>query len=324
MNFENTEETISDSKYAPIIVFVYNRPEHTCRTLTMLAKNYLARESDLFVFCDGPKENATEEQKNKILEVRNIVRKNFGFKSITVTESDKNKGLAPSVIAGVTEIVNKFEKCIVVEDDLDTSPYFLQYMNDALVVYKDIENVACIHGYVEPHKKQLPETFFLKGADCWGWATWKRAWVKFNPDGQELLDEIHRRHCEKHFNFNNTYNYVGMLEDQIAGKNSSWAIRWQASAYLNNMYCLYPNETLILNVGFDGTGTHCGKMNTEQREVVNHKVSITLQKPEECLDAYKAYCIAYKKNKQSLLIRIIKKIIKILKAIINKKGRNGK
>lgn len=304
--------------YAPIIVFVYNRPDHTRRTLSFLGKNFLASESDLFIFADGPKENATEEQINKVLETRKVIRENYGFKSVTITESEKNKGLAPSVIAGVTEIVNKFEKCIVVEDDLVTSTYFLQYMNDALEIYKDTENVACIHGYVEPHKKQLPETFFIKGADCWGWATWKRAWDKFNPNGQELLDELHRRHCEKHFNFNNTYNYIGMLEDQIAGRNSSWAIRWQASAYLNDMYCLYPNETLVLNVGFDGSGTHCGMSKTVNRQVANHKVNVKWQEPCECKVGWNAYARYYKKmNKRATFLkRIIKKGIRVLKKLV--------
>ena len=300
---------------APIILFVYNRAQHTERTLTLLSKNYLASESELVIFVDGPKENASEEQLEKIQAVRNVIRKDYGFKSVNITESEKNKGLAPSVIAGVTEIVNKYGKCIVVEDDLDTSPYFLQYMNDALEVYKDTQKLACIHGYVEPHKKQLPDTFFLKGADCWGWATWERAWEKFNPNGQELLDELHRRKCEKHFNFDNTYPYVKMLEDQIAGKNSSWAIRWLASAYLNDMYCLYPNETLVVNVGFDGSGTHCGEMQINKREVANHKINVIYKEPELCQEAWLEYKKYFKTLKLNVLERAIRKIKKIFKSV---------
>lgn len=300
---------------APIILFVYNRAQHTERTLTQLSKNYLASESELFIYADGPKANASQEQLEKIQEVRKVIRKDYGFKSVTINESEKNKGLAPSVIAGVTEIVNKYGKCIVVEDDLDTSPYFLQYMNDALEVYKDAQNVACIHGYVEPHKKQLPDTFFLKGADCWGWATWKRAWERFNPNGQELLDELHRGKCEKHFNFDNTYPYVKMLEDQIAGKNSSWAIRWLASAYLNDMYCLYPNETLVVNVGFDGSGTHCGEMQIKKREVANHKINVIYKEPEQCQEAWLEYKKYFKTLKLNVLERAIRKIKRIFKSV---------
>lgn len=297
---------------APIIVFVYNRADHTKQTLRLLEKNYLAKESDVYIFADGPKNNCTDEQLSKITEVRNVIREPYNFKTVTITESEKNKGLAPSVIAGVTEIVNKYGKCIVVEDDLETSQYFLTYMNEALEVYKNTENVACIHGYVEPHKKQLPETFFLKGADCWGWATWKRAWNKFNANGQELLDELHKKHCEKHFNFNNTYNYIGMLEDQIAGRNSSWAIRWLASAYLNDMYCLYPNETLVVNTGFDGSGTHCGEANVQKRSVVDHKVEVIWQKPKECHEAWLEYEKYFKSQKISFIKRCLRKAKNIL------------
>lgn len=282
--------------YAPIILFIYNRPNHTMRTLEALSSNTLAQESDLFIYADGPKENATEEQRERIRQTREVARSRQWCRTVTLIESDTNKGLAASIIAGVTETVNKYGRVIVLEDDLITSPYFLEYMNEALNVYKDTEKVACIHGYVEPHEKPLPETFFMKGADCWGWGTWKRAWDKFNPNGQELLDEIHRRNCERDFNFGNAYPYVRMLEDQIAGKNDSWAIRWLASAYLCDMYCLYPNETLVLNTGFDGSGTHCGSMALGERKLTDHKVNVARQEPEQCADAWNEYRKYYKKQ----------------------------
>ncbi|GHT84207.1 hypothetical protein FACS1894137_06970 [Spirochaetia bacterium] len=147
---------------------------------------------------------------------------------------------------------------IVLEDDLITSPYFLTYMNDALNLYEQDERVVSIHGYVYPIKQKLPDYFFLRGADCWGWATWKRGWDLFNPDGQFLLNEIKKQKLEKHFNFNNTFNYTGMLQAQIDGKVSSWAIRWYASAFLENKYTLYPGMSFIENIGNDGSGTHRG------------------------------------------------------------------
>lgn len=302
--------------YAPIILFVYNRAQHTYQTLLSLSRNYLANESEIFIFADGPKINADADQLKKISDVRDVIRKDFGFKKVTIIEAESNKGLAPSVIAGVTKIVNEYGKCIVVEDDLETSKYFLTYMNEALKLYEKEESVACIHGYVEPHSIKLPETFFLKGADCWGWATWKRAWDKFNPNGQELLNQLHSRKCEKHFNFDNTYNYIQMLEDQIVGKNSSWAIRWLASAYLNDMYCLYPNQTLVRNIGFDGSGTHCGNEKRVARKICESKVELIYQKPEECRMAWIEYKKYFKKQKGSLLYRGINKI----KNVIHKKG----
>lgn len=276
-------------EYAPIVLFIYNRAEHTQKTLEALAQNILADQSDLFIFADGPKENASEEQLLKIKKTREVAKSQKWCKEVTVIESEKNKGLAASVIAGVTEIVNKYGSVIVLEDDLITSPYFLKYMNDALNVYKDEEKVACIHGYVEEHTKKLPETFFLKGADCWGWATWKRAWDIFNPNGKELLEQLHANKCEKHFNFDNTFPYVKMLEEQIAGKINSWAIRWLSSAYLNDMYCLYPNKSLVINDGFDGSGIHCGEMSFLQNKLADSPVNVIYQEPKECKAAWRAY-----------------------------------
>jgi putative methyltransferase (TIGR04325 family) len=251
---------------APVTLFVYNRPEHTRKTIEALQKNFLAKNSELFIFSDGPK---NEDAKENVEKVREHIRTIVGFKDVTIIEREKNLGLAKSIISGVTEIINRYGKIIVMEDDLVSSPYFLQYMNEALVFYEDEEKVISIHGYVYPVKGVLPETFFLKGADCWGWATWKRGWELFKEDGQKLLDELKKRGLEKEFDFQGTYPYTQMLEDQIAGKNSSWAILWYASAFLNNKLTLYPGKSLINNIGLDDQGTHCG---------VSDKFSVPLSK----------------------------------------------
>ena len=185
---------------APIALIVYNRLTNTKETVNALSKNMLAKESDLTIFSDGPKADKDIE---KVNEVRNYLKTITGFKSITIIESAVNKGLAASIISGVTEIVNKYTRIIVLEDDLVTSPYFLTYMNDALEMYENEEKVASIHGFIYPVKKELPETFFIKGADCWGWATWKRAWDLFESDGLKLLNELKNRKLTKEFNFNN-------------------------------------------------------------------------------------------------------------------------
>ncbi len=304
-----------NNNYAPIVLFIYNRPEHTLKTLEALSRNILADKSDLFIYADGPKENATKEQLLKIQKTRDAAKSQQWCKNVTIIKSEKNKGLAASIISGVSEIVNKYGSIIVLEDDLITSPYFLQYMNDALYIYKDNNKVACINGYVEPHKKQLPETFFLKGADCWGWATWKRAWDFFNPNGKDLLEELHAKKCEKHFNFDNTFPYVQMLEEQIAGKINSWAIRWLASAYLNEMYCLYPNQSLVVNDGFDGSGSHCGKIEYIQTELTDSKVNVIYQEPKECVIAWKAYKRIYIKRRDSEKTRN-EKIVFYIKSIL--------
>ncbi len=238
---------------APIALFVYNRLSHTRETVDALRKNILASESDLFVFSDGPK---NEEGRAKVEELRVYLKTITGFKSTTVVEREKNMGLAQSIITGVTDIVGCFGTVIVVEDDLVTSPYFLSYMNQGLELYKDEPKVASIHGYMYPTKAELPQTFFIKGADCWGWATWKRAWDVFESNGTKLLNEIESKNLGHEFNFDNMFMYTEMLKGQIEGRNNSWAVRWYASAFLKNMLTLYPGKSLVQNIGFDGSGTH--------------------------------------------------------------------
>ena len=175
---------------APIILFVYNRHEHTKKTIETLQLNHLASENNLYIFFDGYK---NENDRIKVEIVRSYVKSISGFKSITIVERKKNLGLAESVITGVNEIINRYGKAIVLEDDLITSPYFLKYMNDALDLYENIDEVVSIHGYIYPVKKELPETFFIRGADCWGWATWKRGWDIFEYDGKKLLSILNEK-----------------------------------------------------------------------------------------------------------------------------------
>ena len=145
---------------APIILFCYNRPEHTRKTLLSLKQNYLAEQSTLIIYVDGPKAEASEEQKNRIAEVKKVIREDQWCKDVMIIESDTNKGLASSVMQGVTETVNKYGKVIVLEDDLVSDTWFLKFMNEALTVYENSSDVACISGYIYPVKGILPETFF--------------------------------------------------------------------------------------------------------------------------------------------------------------------
>lgn len=244
-------------KYAPIVLFVYNRLWHTKKTIEALQENTLARDSELYIYSDSSK---THNDKQAVSEVREFLSSINGFKTITIIEREENYGLANSIIDGVTTIVERFGKVIVLEDDLVTSPYFLQYMNDALMLYESDKSVASIHGYIYPIEG-LPECFFIRGADCWGWATWKRAWDIFESDGQILLQKLITRKLQNEVDFNGSYQYTKMLEDQIAGKNNSWAIRWYISAFLEGMLTLYPGKSYVENIGNDGSGTHCSRSN---------------------------------------------------------------
>ncbi len=241
---------------SPIIIFAYNRPEHTRKTLSALKQNHLADQSKLIIYVDGPKPDASEEQKQKIAKVREVIREEAWCKDVEIIESGVNKGLARSVTEGVTHTVEKYGKVIVLEDDLLPDVWFLKFMNDSLNMYEHDVDVACISGYIYPVKEPLPETFFLKGADCWGWATWKRGWDLFDSDGKALLQELKDKNLGYDFSIYNSYPYMEMLQDQIDKKNNSWAILWYASTYLKNKHILYPGKSLIQNIGVDGSGIH--------------------------------------------------------------------
>lgn len=245
---------------APIVIFTYNRPLHTQQVLDSLALNEEAKESLLYIYCDGAKDNAEDKTLKEIEDVRIIAKNENRFKQVIVKEQTKNKGLANSIIDGVTEVVNKYGNIIVLEDDLIVSTYFLKFMNEALVKYESEEMVISISAYIYPIKN-LPSLFFLKGADCWGWATWKRGWDLFEYDGKKLLHELDKLKSTYSFDYNNSYPFKQMLKDQIEGKNNSWAIRWYASAFLKNKITLYPGISFVNNVGFDGSGTHCNDKN---------------------------------------------------------------
>jgi len=256
---------------APIILFAYNRPSHTLRTLEALALNELAKESVLYIFADGIKENADSNTIQKINETRDIIKSKQWCKEVIIIERKQNFGLAKSVIEGVTEIINKYQKAIVLEDDLITSPYFLKFMNETLHKYEKEEAVACISAYIYPIN-DLPELFFIKGADCWGWATWKRAWDLFEPDGSKLLNIIESKKLITEFDLNKSYPYTKMLREQISGLNHSWAIRWYASAFIKNKLCLYPGKSLVNNIGTDGSGTHDGSTNVYDTEIFQYPI----------------------------------------------------
>ena len=238
---------------APIALFAYNRPQHLRQTVEALAKNALAGDSELFVFLDGPREESDRALGD---EIRKYVSSLSAFRSVSLVDQDKNIGLAASIVAGVSQTLEAYESVIVVEDDIATSPFFLRYMNDALSVYRYDDAVASIHGFVY-EMEGLPETFFLKGADCWGWATWRRAWRVFDSDGRRLLRDIEKGGLQREFDLDGAAHYTQMLRDQIDGRNDSWAIRWHASAFLRGMLTLHPGRSLVRNIGLDGSGTHC-------------------------------------------------------------------
>jgi len=241
---------------APIILFTYNRPTNTKRTVEHLQRNKFATESDLIIYSDAPKNRDAEKG---VQETRKYLKTIKGFRSVQIIERDRNFGLAVNIMEGVGETVDKYGKVIVVEDDLDTSPYFLQFMNEALTMYENDEKVIAVHGYFPPTDTKLPETFFMNDTGCLGWATWKRGWALFNPDSKTLLKQVKASKMTYQFDYHGTYPFTDLLEIQARGDSTSWAIRWYASAFLNEKLTLYPGRSLVVHKGYDA-GTHCNEI----------------------------------------------------------------
>lgn len=311
-------------KYAPIVLFIYNRPEHTLQTLEALSLNTLATESDLYIFADGPKTNATKEQLEKIQKTREIAHSKLWCKSVSVIESSVNKGLAASIISGVTEIINKYGKIIVLEDDIVTGKYFLEYMNEALEKYENEKKVWHITGWRDPVKtKKDAGTYFYPVMDCWSWATWADRWQFYKKDVNYYKDIFTNR---MKFHFNIEGSDPGMwdqIEKNASGRINTWAIFWYATIFLKKGLCLAPAKSLVRNVGFDNSGVHCGKNNSKDiLHNINFKVTNYPEKVKINKKEYQNNISFTRKNNGTyiykLFLRFIKKEIKnILKFLKN-------
>ena len=295
---------------APILLFTYNRLQHTQRCLEALLKNTLAADSELFVYADAAKDEAGKEA---VEEVRRYIHSLQGFRTITIIERDENWGLARNIIDGVTTQIKKYGKVIVLEDDLVVAPYFLQFMNDALEIYKDEPKVGHIQACDFTQDASLPDTFLIKWTGSWGWATWERAWEHFNPNGEELLHDLEARKLTYTFNFNGKYGFTRMLRRQIAGKNNSWAIRWNASLFIKDILSLNVGRSLVQNEGFDGSGTNCGGGGLYSSDIYLRKLSVTPISPvTENLEARHVYSRYYART-NSFWAKVIRRIKRTLK-----------
>jgi hypothetical protein len=241
---------------APVIIFAYNRPDHLQNCLNSLFSNSEAKLSKFFVVIDGPKNEYDKIVQAKIVNLLEDAKSNF---NLQYDLKSVNLGLANSIIRGLNQIFEKFDSAIILEDDLEVSQFFLKFCNDGLNEYKSNLSVASIQGFSYKIKNPLSSPYFLRGADCWGWATWRDRWLLFDSDAEKLLNEIKLQKLNKLFDLNGAFPYSKMLERQSRGEIDSWAIRWHASIFLKNMLSLYPNQTLVKNNGFDGSGTHTGK-----------------------------------------------------------------
>lgn len=287
--------------FAPIAVFGYRRPQKLQKLLDSLSKCKEAQNSQLYIFVDGPK---SDEEVEQVRATRRVAKSEGRFRSVTVSASRGNLGLSGSIVAGVSRVLNTYDRIIVLEDDLLVSPHFLAFMNDALSVYETTEEVVSVHAYLYPVDSELPETFFLRGADCWGWGTWRRGWSLYNPDSEKLLASIVEGQELRDFDFNGYFAYSQMLRDQISGKNDSWAVRWYASAFLAKKLTLYPNTSLAINSGMDGSGTHGRGDVRYLNTLASVPISVEWQLPAENREARKSFEAFFKRTRPSRLRRV--------------------
>jgi hypothetical protein len=293
-----------------IALFAYNRPNHLRQTMDALLRNPEAGKSTLYVFSDGAKSIDDTQAVNAI---RLYVSDLSGFAGVHLIQRGTNFGLARNIIEGVTHICDQHDRVIVLEDDLITSPHFLRYMNEALSMYELDDRVISIHGYGLPTRGPMPESFFLRGADCWGWATWRRGWALFEPNGSLLLRELRTRKLTAQFDLDGTYPYTRMLEAQVAGKNDSWAIRWHASAFLQDRLSLHPGRSLVANIGNDGSGTHCSTTNRFVTQLATTPIEIARQPLEEHRLARQMIKTFLVESRPSLLTRALQEVKKIVR-----------
>lgn len=298
---------------APIVLFVYNRPYHTRETLQALQKNLLAQDSVLYIFSDGAKH---EGAVSSVEEVRTLLREPWGFAEMHVIERPENFGLAKNVITGVSEVMRKHGKAIVLEDDVLFAKHTLRYFNEALRRYEHDDRVMHIGGFIyELNRSGLPDTFFTRYVASQAWATWARAWNFLEEDINTLIARFDDEQV-KDFTFDNTMNFWRQMQQQKDGKVDSWAVRWSASVFLQNGLALSPSQSLIENIGHDGSGVHSDVSHIFDVTVRDTPVTDFPAVVEESKAGYAALKHYFKHRKGSMMergIRFVKN--KILKKI---------
>lgn len=276
-----------------ICVFAFKRPDHLRASLSALLNNEEARELDLRIYVDAPVQVSDVDANYKVLSV---CHQPWAFRNIKVIQRETNVGLYKSLTGGISETLRDYNSVIVVEDDIEASPFLIRYLLDGLHLYSESKDVASIHGYTPPIKQQLPETFFLRGADCWGWATWRDRWQFFRHDAAAMAEEIRQRGLVHEFNLNGNYDYLGMLDARAVGLNSSWAICWHASCFLANKLTLYPGKSLVRNIGLDGSGEHCAPSKVMATEASQGSVRVENIPVEINPSVYFKYCNHFADN----------------------------
>ena len=297
-------------EFAPIVLFVYNRPKHTKLVLDALALNFGAKDSVLFIYADGPKPGITAEQQQSMDETRILVQSETRFKKTTVIVRNVNYGLFRNVSEGVSEVLGLYGKVIVLEDDTLPAPGFLKFCNDGLIMYQNSPNVYSVNGYQHPINTNRFETILLPFTNVWGWATWSEKWGLLDPSPVELELMRNNNFVKSRFNLAD-YDFVHMFENK-----KSWAIKWYFKVFSYNGLNVFPTQSLVVNIGFDGSGENSG---SDYQMPYLFKGEIEVNYTERIDIPFYGKVLSFfdksKKNersKRNLLFNLIVKVAKVL------------
>ena len=270
---------------APVLVFGYKREDTLKQTLEALNKNNSACKTDLFIFIDGPRDNSDIEKVEKVQKLVDDFCANNSFKSVTVEQSINNKGLAVSIINGVSKIIDNYESVIVVEDDLVTSEDFIDYMNSALDYYRDDDDVGAISGFSLKLDKKSDnnDLYIAQTGNSWGWATWKNIWVKTDWEVTSYFDTMLSGSKRNRFEMQQ-YGIAKMLDMQMEGKIDSWAVRWDYSFFERKLKTIYPYDSKVRNIGFGIDATNTLNSIDKRNDVVELKKNISFKPSYELAD----------------------------------------
>lgn len=250
-------EKENNDMLAPVIVFAYNREKHLDKTLESLCKNRLAADTELFIFIDGPKKVEDYEKNEAVYRIAQKYLNSNCFRNVSIEKSDSNRGLAASIIGGVTKIIGVYKKVIVLEDDLLTAPDFLEYMNQGLDYYQREKRVGAISGFEPAVRKKancINGIYKARTGNSCGWGTWFEIWNEVDWEVKDYNEFENDEQRQRAFDAVQ-YGISDILKKQQNGEINSWAVRWDYHFFKNSLWTIYPDSSRITNIGFDGLGS---------------------------------------------------------------------
>ena len=293
---------------SPVVLFVFNRLAQTRITITALQKNNLAPFTDLIIYSDGPR---SFEDDDSVCKVREYLRTVRGFKSIKICEREKNFGLASSIMSGLGEQFNNYESLIVLEDDVLVSRSFLSFMNDCIYRFKDEKDVWHISGWNYPLSTSFGvDVFKWQVMNCWGWATWKDRWCKFERKPVEQYNKLAENNLLR-FDLGLKGLFSNQILDNIHSKKKTWAVFWYLTIFLNAGRCINPIISFTENIGHDGSGVHSGNFNPYKQSSLNEKYDLDLRIDDQISLEVEQAIHKYLKRDRMLSKRIIRRFSRI-------------